>query len=173
MRILQLHPHLSTEEISKKLNSCSNIHHRSYWQILLSVSNNPNQKAEDYSKFLGVSISKVYRTVELFNKNGAEFTNLLKWGGRRNETSHLTLEQESEMMKGIQEKAINGEILTFKDVQCLIEEKLSKKVSDDYVWDLFKRHNWKKKAPRPQHPKHHQEAQDEFKKNFPKFWSPT
>jgi hypothetical protein len=27
----------------------------------------------------------------------------------------------------------------------VIEEKLWQSVSDDYLWDLFKRHNWRKK----------------------------
>jgi len=75
-------------------------------------------------------------------------------------------------MESFRLKALQGEILTAKDVCKEIEKQLNRKVSDDYVWDLFKRHNWKKKAPRPQHPKHNQIAQEEFKKNSPKFWNP-
>lgn len=173
MRILQLTPHLTTAEISSKLMSCANPHQRSYWQILLSVSFNPNKKAEEYAQFLGVTKSKVYRVVELYNKQGEGFTANLAWGGRRKETSHLTLKEEKEVLEGIRSKAAQGKILTAKDVQVEIEKKLKKKVSDDYVWDLFKRHNWRKKSPRPIHPKHNQVAQDEFKKNSPKFWSPA
>lgn len=173
MRILQLTPHLTTAELSSKLMSCANLHHRSYWQILLSVSFNPNKKAEDYSQFLGVTKSKVYRVVEQYNKKGAGFTDNLEWGGRRNETSFLTLEEEKKMMENIRSKAAQGKILTAKDVIREIAKKIKRKVSDDYVWDLFKRHNWKKKSPRPQHPKHNQVAQDEFKKNSQKFWRPT
>ncbi|KAA6348019.1 hypothetical protein EZS27_004471, partial [termite gut metagenome] len=40
----------------------------------------------------------------------------------------------------------------YKQVKSLIEEKLGKSVSDDYVWDLFKRHKWTKKVPRQSHP---------------------
>lgn len=172
MRILQLKPFLSTAELSGKLMSCTNAQKRSYWQILLSVSFNPNKKAEEYAQFLGVKTGKVYRVVEQYNKEGAEFTDHVSWGGRRKETAYLTLDQEKKMMDSIRAKAVQGKILTAKDVVREIEKKLKKKVSDDYVWDLFKRHNWKKKSPRPQHPKHNQDAQDEFKKNSPKFWSP-
>jgi hypothetical protein len=65
MRILQLKPHLTTAELSSRLMSCANLHHRSYWQILLSVSFNPNKKAKEYALFLGVTKSKVYKVVEL------------------------------------------------------------------------------------------------------------
>jgi hypothetical protein len=77
MRILQLQPHLTTSELSVKLSTCVNIHHRSYWQILLSVSFNPNKKAEEYAAFLGVTKSKIYKVVELYNKEGDGFTNIL------------------------------------------------------------------------------------------------
>lgn len=69
------------------------------------------------------------------------------------ETSYLSLEEEQTLMEGLRSKALSGHILTAKDLLFEIEEKLNKKVSDDYVWDLLKRHNWKKKVPRPIHPK--------------------
>lgn len=172
MRTIQLKAHLSTAELSDKLMTCINIHHRSYWQILLSVSFNPNKRAEEYAQFLGITKTKVYRIVGMYNKQGAGFTEDLKWGGRRKETSFLSLEEEKKIMERVRSKALQGKILTAKDIICVIEKKLKKKVSDDYVWDLFKRHHWNKKSPRSQHPKHNQAAQEEFKKNFPTFWSP-
>lgn len=44
-------------------------------------------------------------------------------------------------MEGLRSKALSGHILTAKDLLFEIEEKLNKKVSDDNVWDLLKRHN--------------------------------
>ena len=78
MRILQLNPHLTTAELSSKLMSCVNPHHRSYWQILLSVSYNPSKKADEYALFLGVTKSKIYKVVEIYNKEGAGFLDNLK-----------------------------------------------------------------------------------------------
>ncbi len=173
MRILQLNNHLTTSELSGKLSSCSNTHHRSYWQILLSVSFNPNKKAEEYASFLGVTKSKVYKVVELYNKEGAGFTENLKWGGRRSETSHMSFEDEKKMMNKLKIKANDGKILVAKHIRKIIETQVGKAVSDDYIWDLFKRHNWKKKMPRPEHPKHNKEAQEEFKKNSQKYWQPN
>jgi transposase len=173
MRILKLHPHLTTSELSVKLSTCINIHHRSYWQILLSVSFNPNKKAEEYAAFLGVKKSKIYKVVGLYNKEGADFTSNLNWGGRRSSTSHMSFEEEEKMMEDLAVQAINGKILVAKHIRKVVETKLGKPVSDDYIWDLFKRHNWKKKMPRPEHPKKNKTAQEEFKKNSHKYWQPN
>ena len=173
MRILQLAPHLSTSELSGKLATCINIYQRSYWQILLSVSFNPGKKAEEYASFLGVTKSKVYKVVELYNKEGKDFTKALQWGGRRKATSFMSLKEEEEMMNGLKIKAKEGKILVAKHIRKIIEKKIGKEVSEDYIWDLFKRHNWKKKMPRPEHPKRNKAAQEEFKKNSPKYWQPN
>jgi transposase len=173
MRILQLKPHLTTSELSGKLSLCSNIHQRSYWQILLSVSFNPNKKAEEYASFLGVTKSKVYKVVELYNKEGASFTKNLNWGGRRSKTSLMSIEDEEKLMNDLKTKAKEGKILVAKHIRKIIEAQVGRAVSDDYIWDLFKRHNWKKKMPRPEHPKHNKVAQEEFKKNSPKYWQPN
>ena len=173
MRILQLQAHLTTSELSAKLTTCSNIHHRSYWQILLSVSFNPNKKAEEYASFLGVTKSKIYKVVELYNKEGASFTENLNWGGRRSKSSHMSFEDEQEMMNDLKTKAKDGKIIVAKHIRKIVEAKVGKAVSDDYIWDLFNRHNWKKKMPRPEHPKRNKEAQEAFKKNSPKCWQPN
>ena len=170
MRILQLKPHLTTSELSIKLTTCSNLHQRGYWQILLSISFNPNKKAEEYASFLVVTKSKVYKVVELYNKEGACFTEKLKWGGRRVSTSHMSFEDEEKMMNDLKIKAKEGKVLVAKHIRKIVETKVGKAVSDDYIWDLFKRHNWKKKMPRPEHPKKNKESQEEFKKNSQKYW---
>lgn len=172
MRILQLKSHLTTSELSVKLSTCINVHQRSYWQILLSVSFNPNKKAEEYAAFLGVTKSKIYKVVGMYNRLGAGFTDELKWGGRRSSTSHMSFEDEEEMMKGLKIKALEGKVLVAKHIRKIVETKVGKAVSDDYIWDLFKRHNWKKKMPRPEHPKKNKAAQEEFKKNSLKYWQP-
>ena len=172
MRILQLIPHLTTSELSGKLATCNNIHQRTYWQILLSVSFNPNKKAEEYASFLGITKSKVYKVVELYNKEGSGFTENLNWGGRRSKTSHMSFADEEKMMDNLKIKAKDGKILVAKHIRKVVETKVGKSVSDDYIWDLFKRHNWKKKMPRPEHPKKNKVAQEMFKKNSLKYWHP-
>jgi transposase len=77
------------------------------------------------------------------------------------------------MMKSLKLEALEGKVLVAKHIRKIVEAKVGKAVSDDYIWDLFKRHNWKKKMPRPEHPKKNKAAQEEFKKNSLKYWQPT
>ena len=85
----------------------------------------------------------------------------------------MSFEEEQNLMNDLAVFAVNGNILVAKHIGELIEKKLGKPVSEDYIWDLFKRHNWKKKMPRPEHPKKNKEAQEEFKKNSLKYRQPT
>ena len=68
--------------------------------------------------------------------------------------------------------ASKGLIKPANDIRKVIVQKVGKAVSDDYLWDLLHRNGWKKKMPRPHHPKRSLEDQADFKKNFPKSWSP-
>lgn len=172
MRLLKTKPYLSNEELQQKIKSQNNAHNFLDWQIIYSVNINSGVLAENIAKILGVSIHKIYRVVEMYNKYGQDWKNDKQWGGRRDATSLLTIEQEKILMKSIESKAVNGEILTSADIREEIEKFIGKKVSDDYLWDLFSRHNWKKKAPRPKHPKSNREKQVEFKKNLKRIWMP-
>ena len=173
MAILKLKPHLSQEELQEKLKSEKDIRFYKLWQILNAVANTPGIKAEYIAVVLSSSATIVRRTVQIYNKHGADFPNLKLWGGRREPLCHLSIIEEKELLKSIEKKSRQGEILTAKDIKRVVEKKVENGVSDDYIWDLFKRHKWTKKAPRPRHPKQNIQAQEEFKKNFQKFWQPT
>ena len=122
---------------------------------------------------LGVKKSKVLHVIQLYNKQGIEWRIYGKWGGRRAERCHLSLEAERELLSGIEKEALKGNILTYKQIKSKAEAKVGKPVSDDYIWDLFSRHSWKKKVPRPSHPKSDKQAQEEYKKTLGKSWQPN
>lgn len=144
-----------------------------YWQILFCIQSNPGKKASEYADLLGVDTSKVYRIVESYNTIGATFDQQLQWGGRREQRSKLSIEQEARLLKKLESKAGSGKIITINDIRQAVEREAGSGVSDDYLWDLFKRHGWRKKAPRPQHPKKDSAAQEAFKKNSPGYWMPA
>jgi transposase len=85
----------------------------------------------------------------------------------------LSIDQEQKLLKRLEEKALSGEILIYKHIKKEVEKRIEHEVSDDYIWDLFKRHNWKKKAPMVSHPKSDKETQQEFKKNSKCVWMPN
>lgn len=153
MRILSLLPHLSNEALQSRMNAQNDIRLFKYWQVLYCVQTNPGKQAGEYASLLGTDVSKIYRLVQLYNKLGAGFSDKLIWGGRRESRTLLSLTQEQLLMNGLKQKAVQGQIITMNDIRLIVEQKTKLPVSDDYLWDLFKRHGWKKKAPRPSHPK--------------------
>jgi len=121
---------------------------------------------------MGLNKSKIYRIVQSYNKYGVKCRENKQWGGRRDATSYLTIEEEKKLMDSLRIKASKGLLLTAGDIRKQVELKVGKKVSDDYLWDLFKRHGWSKKSPLPKHPKSNPAKHKEFKKNLKKIWMP-
>lgn len=173
MRKLSLFPHLSNGALQSRMNAQYDIRLFKYWQILYCIQTNPGKQAGEYASLLGTDVSKIYRLVQLYNKSGAVFSDKLVWGGRRESRSLLSLNEEQLLMNGLKQKALKGQIITMNDIRVIVEQKTKRPVSDDYLWDLFKRHGWKKKVPRPSHPKKDIAAQQSFKKNSPGYWSPV
>lgn len=170
---LTLSAYLTAEQIKQRMSAQKQVRLHTYWQIIHALATDPTKRSHQIGEVLGVSAATVIRIVKLYNTRGADFDLGLQWGGRRQATSFMSLEEEAAMMKQLQTKAVKGAILTFHDIKNVVEEKLSGQVSDDYIWDLFKRHGWSKKAPRPKHPGQDLEAQQQFKKNFQSCWQVT
>jgi transposase len=159
-----LTPHLSPEQIKERLYQSKNGHHASYWQIILTVSLNPGKPSSEYCAYLGISDTKFYRIVSLYNERGAGFCEGLSRGGRREERCVMSLPEEQQFLKSVEDRALHGEVLVAKHLRSQLEQKVGHPVSDDYLWDLFHRHGWSKKVPRPEHPKVDLGAQEVFKK---------
>ncbi len=119
---------------------------------------------------VGLSLSSVYKIVEAYNKAGTDSIVCKLRGGRRN--ALLSVEQEAALFSSIEQKASRGLLKTANDIRGVVEAKTGKVVSDDYLWDLLNRNGWKKKVPRPHHPKRDVTAQSDFKKNSLKSWMP-
>jgi transposase len=166
MGSLSIEPHLTVVQIRERMYSCSNGHHASYWQIVLTLSSSPGRKAKAYASLLGCSERKLYRIRALYNKEGADFTNKLLWGGRRQARCLMSFEQEEQLLQTQFTLALQGEVLVAKQLRKAVENKVGHSVSEDYLWDLLQRHGWSKKAPRPQHSKAaaSKDKQEAFKK---------
>jgi transposase len=85
----------------------------------------------------------------------------------------LSVEDEASLLNAIEQKASKGLIKTANDIRAMVEARVGKAVSDDFLWDLLNRNGWKKKMPRPHHPKRNTTEQQEFKKNSPTVWVPS
>jgi transposase len=173
MRILQTKPYLTDNELYKLMNSQKDVFSFRDYQIIYSVQTNFGKKAEDLSGILCVTKNKIYKTVQKYNRFGISWKDNKSWGGRREKRCHLPLEEEKLLLKSLEDDALSGKILTFKHIKEQVDNRVGKKVSDDYIWDLFSRHGWTKKVPRPHHPKADKAAQETFKKNSKKIWLPS
>ena len=152
-RGVTLKSHLSVEQIGERLYGSNNGHHASYGPIILTVSLHPGKATKQYCAYLGISATKFYRIVALYNEHGASFCGALLWGGRREPCCLMSLEQEEELLQTWATCAVEGGVLMAGQLREAVEQKVAQRISDDYLCDMLHRHGWSTKAPRPQHPK--------------------
>jgi transposase len=173
MKLIKLQPHYNSNEIKANLDKQTDIRNFQDWQIINAINTNPKKKAEEIAIILSVSKRKIYDIVAKYNKYGKKWKSMRKWGGRRESNAYLTLDEEKELFANMTKKALQGLILTYHDLKKHIEDKLGLKVSDDYIWVLFKRNGWSKKVPYPEHPFGNKDEQEDFKKKLKKIWQPN
>lgn len=171
MRTLELVNHLTDVQLKERLSAASGKPEFSRWQILYMVQVAGIHSASVISPLVDLSLSSVYKIVEQYNKFGVAGIRYTPRGGRRR--SLLSLSEESEILSTIEQKAGKGLIKAARDIRAIVEAKVGKSVSDDYLWDLLNRNGWKKKMPRPHHPKRNIAEQQELKKNSPTVWQPS
>ena len=97
-------------------------------------------------------------------------------GGRKRQ--NMTLEEEREFLAPFFEQAAAGGILVVGQIKAALDQRLDREVALDQrlgrevalasAYNLLHRHNWRKLAPDKRHPQSDPQAQDEWKKNFPK-----
>jgi transposase len=173
MRILKIKPHLTAAELNKVMNSQKSIQDFKDWQVIHSVQVNPGKSALDISKVLCIKPENIYKKVQRYNKLGVSWKTDVKHGGRRERRCIMSLDKERDFLNSMEEDAVDGQIITYQQVKQKLESQLSHTVSDDYIWDMFKRHRWTKKVPRQSHPQADKAAQEEYKKNSRRIWRPN
>jgi transposase len=119
--------------------------------------------AEEVAKMLGISKQAVWLWVGQYNRNGPEGLVRQGRGGRR--WSLLSWSQEEALLKSFEKRALEGEVITAKQMLPKICQATGGEVSLAYVYRLLRRHQWRKLGPRPRHVKADPQAQEEFKKN--------
>ena len=169
MRTLQLTNPISLTGIKQKMATSKSSANYKRWQILYMISCY-NVDASFLSDITGYSKANIYAIVQQHNNSDNKDISIQRKGGRRR--ALLSVEQEGFFMKGLEAKALAGQILSYLDIKKLVEKEVNKAVSDDFIWDLFKRNSWTKHSPRPHHPKKDKLVQQEFKKNSKSVWLP-
>jgi transposase len=171
MRNIQLQPTLSNEDIKEKMNTASTIAEFKRWQSLYMIQKKEFRAAE-IADLIAISERTVNQWVYYYNRQGAQGIASKERGGRRQKSSFMSLEEETVFLKNLQDEAQQGHLVIAQTVKAQVEKQLNRKVSKDYVYDLFHRHGWRKIVPRPKHPKNDKPTQEAFKKNSRSYWTP-
>ncbi|MBO9618994.1 MAG: winged helix-turn-helix domain-containing protein [Niabella sp.] len=171
MRTLKVINHLNDAALKEKLSITAGKPEFSRWQILYLIQVAGIESAETIAPLVNLSKQSIYKIVEGYNKSGVQGIKYTQRGGRRR--CFLSVEQEASLLVSIEQKAAKGLVKTANDIRAMVEQRVGQNVSDDYLWDLLNRNNWKKKMPRPHHPKRDIEEQQAFKKNSPTVWLPS
>ena len=117
---------------------------------------------------LGISRRTVFRNRRsICNQDN---TKKNTWGGRRR--SSMTMEEERVFLTQWEAKAKSGGVLSVPPVHAALVERLGHDTPISTTYRLLARHGWRKIQPDTKHPKSDPAAQDEFKKNCPKWWMP-
>lgn len=115
------------------------------------------------ARILDVSEASVWRWLQQFNRAGPDAVVARPRGGRR--LAHLTAQQETTLLRRFRARALRGRVLTADDVRPAVEDVLGRPVSRAYVYDLLRRHDWRKVMPRPRHVEADPAAQTAYKKS--------
>ena len=83
--------------------------------------------------------------MESYNLEGVTALLYKEKGGRRR--SLLSVGEEAQLFTSLEALASKGLIKTANDIRSAVEQKVGKAVSDDYLWDMLHRNEWKKKMP--------------------------
>jgi len=97
-----------------------------------------------------------------------EYARMKYKSNRRN----LTVEEEAEVLEEAREKAARGEMITAKEIQGRLEEKLGREANNVYAYQVMERHGWRKVKPRPEHPKKASAEDIEASKKLMTKWMP-
>jgi transposase len=166
MRPTKLINHLDEEGLKKQMKASANREQFQRWQAIFLTSK--GLTSEVVAEYVGTTKGTVHQWVHQYNHNGPNGILLQGRGGRR--FGLLTLEEERNLLEQVRSKAEQGRILTACAIKFHIEEKTGKEVSEDYLYDVLHRHEWRKVMPRSRHPKADSAKQEEFKKNSRSWW---
>jgi len=168
MRKTTIREHVEPSQILRQMRDSETREQFQRWQAIYLVAK--GLRVEQAAEYIGVAKGTIYQWIFQYNHQGPESFSLQGRGGRR--FGMMSVEEEAGLLDSIRAEAERGEIVGTFWLRELVEKKLGRKVSKDYLYDLLHRHGWRKVVPRPRHPNADLEKQEEFKKNSRSSWQP-
>jgi len=118
--------------------------------------------AKDIGQVVGWTTGTVRVMHSQYAKEGDAFFDVVRRGGRHRQ--NLTLEEEAALLAPFVDRASSGGVLVVAEIKAVYEARIGREVAASTVYRMLARHDWRKIAPRPRHPKADPAAQAAFKK---------
>jgi len=160
-RVTSAAPHLSAEEIARRLRESVGTREHRRWLIIWNALVDPRE-VKEIAKHTGVAENTVHDLVSRYRRFGAQAVEAPRSGKRRR--CYLSKEQEVIFLSPFLDKAKSGEIATAAEIRRAMEEFLGHGIHHSTVYRLLERNGWRKIVPRPVHIESKQEVQEDFKK---------
>ena len=117
---------------------------------------------EEIARITGLAVTTVRSVHARCRHQGVSSLADQPLGGRHH--AHLTLDQERALLAGFFARASRGQVLIVAEIQAAVSKLVGKPVRSAGIYKMLARHNWRKIAPRPQHPHGDAAARESFKK---------
>lgn len=154
---MKMKKYIITEQEYKAVKEAArkNKHKRVEKRLQVILLRYEGYKDIEISEKLGYSRKRISQMCAEFKAVGLETYGTHKYGGNNRS---LSIDEENEILKGFEERAAKGEIVTVQTIKVAFDEKLGKDTGRVYIYMLLERHGWRKIMPRSKHP---QKASDE------------
>jgi transposase len=156
-------PHLSEDELLAKIANAPSARIQQKWTIVYNALVAP-RAAIDIAKHTATSLRTVHQVISNYNRMGVAAIETVGRGGRYN--SYMSVEEEERFLEPFAEMSRKGSLTTIQPIRQAFEEKVGHEVHHSTIYELLKRHGWRKLVPRPYHPEGDKEAQADFLENF-------
>ena len=163
-RITRAAPHLPLKTVKARMVSASNQTQRRRWAIVYNALVEP-RLASSIARHCGVSVPTVRVVIATYNRLGPAALDTPGNGGRRN--AYLSLADARAFLAPCFDRAANGQVATAQEIQQALETQLGHPLHRSSVYRLLDRHTWRKRVPRPTHPRADPQLQSAFKKTSP------
>jgi len=108
------------------------------------------KRSEEIGQLVKLKQTSVNRIIKRYKEQGIEaIVGPRHTGGHR----YMTLEEEQAFLSGLKERSTTGQVIEVSEIHKAYEEKVGHKVTRSAIYYLLKKHGWRKKMPRGQHPK--------------------
>jgi transposase len=162
-RVTRAADHLSVDELDQRIKQATHHWHRLAWQVILTAREDPRPAAVIACQ-LHVSQAFVHKVIARYNRDGPDAIQPPPPVAARH--CYLSRAEEQQFLEPFFERARRGDIITARDIQRAYEAQLGHAVAESTISRLLKRHQWRKVAPRPRHPRSDPEEQDAWKASF-------